>query len=167
LWVDVRAVAEWVLAFSFLWAGTAKMLAPEKLYSSLKSIGFARPRPISFTLIAMEIIVGVLFALGLHIRATSIATMLMLGVFTLYLLHAESRGLSHDCGCFGSWELGVRGRFLRNGAMFGLSALILVTAGDSSAHVTRSSRPIVGILLVAITVTATILVVRGRIKSLV
>jgi hypothetical protein len=50
--------------------------------------------------------------------------------------------------------------------MFGLSALILVTAGDSSAHVTRSSRPIVGILLVAITVTATILVVRGRIKSL-
>ncbi|GAA5163391.1 MauE/DoxX family redox-associated membrane protein [Ornithinimicrobium tianjinense] len=59
-------------------------------------------RFIGTTLPVVEVAVGLLLLLGLLTRAAAAAAALLLLAFVLGIVSAWARGLSIDCGCFGS-----------------------------------------------------------------
>lgn len=74
----------------------------------------------------LELVLGVLLLSGYALRAASLATTGLLGVFFGVMLFAFTSGLTIDCGCFGPGEpLGPRSLF-RDGVL--LATSILLTA---------------------------------------
>lgn len=58
--------------------------------------------PLALTLVSVELILGVLLLLGLFLRPVAIATGIVMLVFIAGIISAWARGLTIDCGCFGT-----------------------------------------------------------------
>jgi uncharacterized membrane protein YphA (DoxX/SURF4 family) len=50
----------------------------------------------------LELVLGLLLLTGIAVRPTALATAVLLAVFVAAVASAAARGLSIDCGCFGS-----------------------------------------------------------------
>jgi uncharacterized membrane protein YphA (DoxX/SURF4 family) len=101
------------LAAVFTYAAYSKLSQPWTIFAlSVDSyqvlpewavLGVARTLPWS------ELALGLLLAIGIWLRYTSLAAAAVLGLFFVMMLIAYGRGLAIDCGCFGFGEaLSVR-----------------------------------------------------------
>ena len=95
-----------LLAIVFLWAGSAKLLAPPEVFAD----GLAAFRmlpgwlvsPVALALPPFEILIGLALATGRPPRLGAFCALVLSAVFLAVLIAARARGLAVDCGCFGA-----------------------------------------------------------------
>jgi len=128
-----------VLGGIFVYAAYAKLRNPWMLFAmSLDSYRMLPAwiiAPIARLMPWVEMSLGVLLLAGWGLRWVGACASAMLVVFIGAMIHAQSRGLAIDCGCFGIGErLGPK-TYLRDGLFVALA--IAVTVG---AFVTRRAQ---------------------------
>lgn len=102
-WVSL--LARLVLGGTLVVAGWIKIT---DLTGSLQSVlayeifGYEVSRLISIALPLLELAIGLLLVLGLLTRAAAAAGAVLMAVFIVGIVSAWARGLSIDCGCFGT-----------------------------------------------------------------
>ena len=100
----VSTAARLLLAGVFLTAGGLKVVDPQSSVSAVQAyellpagaavlVGWALP--------FVEIVLGLLLAVGVFTRVLAVASAVLLALFIAGVLSAAARGLSIDCGCFG------------------------------------------------------------------
>jgi hypothetical protein len=130
-----------VLSVLFLYAGVDKLRDPLHFSDSINAFAVLPPvliNPLAFGLPLFEIICGVLVLLPATRRIGALALMLAASMFFLGLLSALLRGLTLDCGCFGT---GVPSR-PRMWTELALDLLLIAGATLTYLHsIVRSPRP--------------------------
>lgn len=105
-WPDwVGLLARVVLGAVLLVAGLAKVTDPVGSVQNVLAyevVGYDLARVIGITLPIVEIALGVLLLVGLLTRASAALGGLLMVVFVVGIASAWARGLSIDCGCFGT-----------------------------------------------------------------
>jgi len=89
----------------FLYAGATKIGSPQAFADSIASFKLFPAGLVNFIALALppfEIALGCLLIAGLRVRAASLGAAVLACVFAVALGQALARGLSVDCGCFGS-----------------------------------------------------------------
>ena len=97
-----------VLGWIFLYAGGAKMFHPLDFADSIAAYRMLPVQVINLAALGLpplEILLGLLLMSGVLTRVAALGITILLGIFTLALAQALLRGLTIDCGCFGSGEL--------------------------------------------------------------
>ncbi len=107
-----RKVVGWALyagvAFSFAYAGVAKVVDPEHFLSSLLTYEiFPYKLAVLVALFVpwLELVVALSLVTGVWRRVAAPLVGAMLATFIALIVQAGLRGLSIDCGCYGSNEL--------------------------------------------------------------
>lgn len=93
-----------VIGSVFLYSGWIKALGPEPFADSIVSFKIFPQwsvSPIALGLPIMEVAVGVMLITGLRLRLAAFSSVTLLGMFSVLLGSAMSRGIEIDCGCFG------------------------------------------------------------------
>lgn len=93
------------LAAVWLLAGWPKLLDTEGTVRSVRAFQLlpeALVRPFAYGLPALELVLGILLIIGLGTRLTSALTGALMVMFIFGIAMAWGRGLSINCGCFGS-----------------------------------------------------------------
>jgi putative oxidoreductase len=104
-WVSL--ILRLVVGGVFIVAGVLKVLQPATFAAD---IGNYRVLPheainlLAITLPAIEIVAGVLLALGCWKRASALLITVLMAVFLVAIGQALARGLDVRCGCFGTVE---------------------------------------------------------------
>jgi protein-disulfide isomerase len=108
-WVSVRpwvaTVARVLLGVVWLYAGLSKVGDPGQFLVSVQAYQLLPDwiaRAVAYGLPVLEIGVGVLLIAGLATRLAALISAFLLVVFEIGVISAAARGLSIDCGCFGS-----------------------------------------------------------------
>ncbi len=97
--IRLCAAAIWIVA------GVAKAVDLVHFHDQVdqyKLLPHTLEAPFAYTLPFVEIFVGVYLAIGLLTRAAAIAGCALMVLFLIAQTQAWTRGLSLDCGCFGS-----------------------------------------------------------------
>lgn len=95
----------WALGAVFIYAGWAKLGSPQDFSDSIASFAILPNRlinPLALALPPFEIIAGLAVVLGIRRRAALLAITALTVIFLLALGSAIARGISVDCGCFGT-----------------------------------------------------------------
>jgi putative oxidoreductase len=90
---------------AFIYAGVIKIQDPSELAITVASFQILPNiliSPLALTLPPFEIISGVLLAIGIWRRPAALGIVLISGVFLVAIAVALARGLTIDCGCFGT-----------------------------------------------------------------
>ncbi|MCD6526295.1 MAG: DoxX family membrane protein [Desulfuromonas sp.] len=134
---QIRAV-RWLLAAVYLYAGSQKLFAVEAFAAA---IGHYQLLPefgnllIASVLPSVEIVTALALLSGLWWRAAALISSVLNSMFCIALLSAVVRGLSIDCGCFGSeagaWS-SVEIALLRALGLLGLSLYLLFVQPPSA-----------------------------------
>lgn len=95
------------LAGAAIWlvAAVAKIVDLQHFHAQVdqyRLLPHALEAPFAYTLPFVELLVGLYLLVGLLTRAAAIAASLLLVLFIVAEAQAWARGLSLDCGCFGS-----------------------------------------------------------------
>ena len=101
----ILLVLRWVLAAVFLYAGVTKALDVAAFSAAIGRYDLlpeAGNHLVATVLPYLEIYIAFLLLSGCWLRTAALISVLMCGVFCAALLAAALRGLSIDCGCFGS-----------------------------------------------------------------
>src|SRR5258706_11092116 len=97
--------ARCVLGLVFVFASIEKIALPEAFAISVEAYRIL-PFPVInvFALLVpwLELLCGLFLMAGHHLRGSSLVASILLAGFTLAILSAMARGLTIDCGCFGS-----------------------------------------------------------------
>jgi uncharacterized membrane protein YphA (DoxX/SURF4 family) len=127
--MTASALASYVLATTFAWAGVAKALRSSGWSASLSGYGLSGSfaRVIAVAVPVMETGVAVLLVAGLRSIGAALA-LALLGGFSFAIVQAtRTQGSRLPCGCFGdTQERDFRLMLLRNALLVGLAAVILV-----------------------------------------
>jgi uncharacterized membrane protein YphA (DoxX/SURF4 family) len=94
----------------FLYAGSTKVTNPQAFADSIATFSMLPPQLINIVALGLppfEILLGLMLISGWKARAASLALAGLAIVFGIALGQAIARGLSVDCGCFGSGEPSV------------------------------------------------------------
>ncbi len=124
--VGIRFVA----AAIWLVAGAAKLAGLEQFRSQVAAYDVlpnTLVAPVAYALPFVEVGVGIYLALGLFVRAAAAVATVLTVVFVAAQAQAWARGLTLDCGCFGSLvheRVGL-GSVLRDAAI-GIPALVVL-----------------------------------------
>lgn len=116
-----------VLGAVFLLAGAAKLRDPGWVAgASALRVPPALARPVPW----VEVVLGALVVAGVGLPWTVALLTLLLVAFTAVVAAAVVRGERVRCACFGAWSAAPAGwaDVLRNAALLGLAAAVLVTA---------------------------------------
>lgn len=100
----IALIARFVLAAVWLYSGIVKLMNPLDSQQAIAAYELLPGEVISFLAVALpalEIVLGVMFLLGLFLRPAAIVTGIVLIGFIAGLVSAWARGLQIDCGCFG------------------------------------------------------------------
>ncbi|OEU75506.1 MAG: hypothetical protein BA874_03100 [Desulfuromonadales bacterium C00003068] len=133
----VAIVLRLILAAVFLYAGITKALDVNAFSQAIGRYDLM-PAMVNFIVAAvlpyLEIYTALLLLSGLWLRAATWLSILMCSTFCLALLSAAVRGLSIDCGCFGSsagaWSsVGVA--LMRAIALLAFSLYLLLASTDN------------------------------------
>jgi uncharacterized membrane protein YphA (DoxX/SURF4 family) len=121
--VRLGAAAIWLVA------GISKLGDLEHFHAQVqayKLLPGALEAPVAYALPFVEVGLGLYLALGLLVRPAAILACCLMVVFVAAMAQARARGLSLDCGCFGSLarEKVGPGTILRDAAL-GLPSLAL------------------------------------------
>jgi uncharacterized membrane protein YphA (DoxX/SURF4 family) len=134
---DARSAAVWLstacrlgLAGVWLWAGLAKVLAPNEAVraaAAYRLLPDVLVKPVAWGLPFAEVALGVLLLLGIRTRVAAIVSLVLLALFVTAVASAWARGLQIDCGCFGgggtSATSGWRTYLLEIGRDLGFAAM--------------------------------------------
>jgi putative oxidoreductase len=93
------------LGAAFVYAGSIKIQDPSELAITVASFQILPNlliSPLALALPPFEIICGVLLILGLWRRPAALGITLLLAIFLIAIAAALARGLTIDCGCFGT-----------------------------------------------------------------
>jgi uncharacterized membrane protein YphA (DoxX/SURF4 family) len=88
----------------WLWAGLAKMVAPDdavRAVAAYRLVPHEMVRPMAWGLPFVEVALGVMLLLGVRTRVAATVSLILLAVFAFAVSSAWARGLRIDCGCFG------------------------------------------------------------------
>jgi len=116
-----------VLGGVFLYAGTTKVINPQAFADSIATFKILPPQLINLVALGLppfEILLGLMLISGWKVRAASLAIAGLGIVFGIALGQAILRGLSVDCGCFGSGEPSA----LKTWSSFGRAFLIFAAS---------------------------------------
>lgn len=100
----IALVARFALAAVWLYSGIVKLTHPLDSQQAIAAYELLPGEMISFLAVALpalEIILGMMFLLGLFLRPAAIISGIVLIGFIAGLISAWARGLQIDCGCFG------------------------------------------------------------------
>ena len=87
----------------FLYSGIWKLIDPEAFGRSIQMYGVLPDILVPYGAIllsALEPVVGILLLIGYRIRAASLLSLLLLGVFLVAIILNYIRGERFECGCF-------------------------------------------------------------------
>ena len=93
------------LGAAFVYAGVIKIQDPSEFAINVASFGIlpnALISPMALTLPPFEIITGGLLIIGVARRPAALGIAFLSAVFLVAIAAALARGLTIDCGCFGS-----------------------------------------------------------------
>lgn len=96
-----------VLGGVFLYAGITKIGNPQAFADSIATFKVLPEQFISIIALGLppfEVLLGLMLVVGWNVRAASLGITALAIVFAISLGQAIARGLSVDCGCFGSGE---------------------------------------------------------------
>lgn len=122
-----------VLGGAFLYAGLIKLPDPA---ASLRAVRAYRLLPealvptFGYGLPVLELLIGVVLLVGLHVRLGALLALLLLTAFTAAIISAWARGLQIDCGCFSaggevsSGQTNYGTEVLRDGALLVMAAVL-------------------------------------------
>ena len=94
-----------VLGSVFLYSGVIKLLDPIGFADSLETFKLLPTMLNSLVVMGLpvlEVLLGMLMVMGVWTATASFGVIAMLAVFMLAIAQGLARGLSLDCGCFGS-----------------------------------------------------------------
>jgi len=97
--------ARWVLAAVFLTAGGLKVVDPSSSVAAVRAyqlLPAGLERPVGWGLPFVEIVLGLLLVVGAFTRVLAVVAAVLLAAFVVGVVSAAARGLTIDCGCFGS-----------------------------------------------------------------
>ena len=100
----VSTAARLLVAGVFLAAGGLKVVDPQSSVSAVQAyelLPAAAAVLVGWALPFVEIVLGLLLAVGVFTRVLAVASAVLLALFIAGVLSAAARGLSIDCGCFG------------------------------------------------------------------
>ncbi len=105
----------WVIGATFVYAGAMKIGAPENFSDSIAAFAILPNSAINLmaiTLPPFEILAGLAAITGIQGRPALLALGGLTLVFLIALVSAVARGITVDCGCFGSgtpsaWSMAV------------------------------------------------------------
>ncbi len=133
----VRSALPWIglatrLLAAAVWlvAGVSKIADLEHFHAQVhayKLLPGALEAPFAYALPFVEVGLGLYLAVGLLIRGAAALSVVLMIVFIAAMAQAWARGLSLDCGCFGSLakeKIGL-GTILRDAAL-GIPGLIML-----------------------------------------
>ena len=124
---ELGAAAAMVLALVFLWAGAAKIVAPQNTAASFAQLGLPWPRPLALGVPVLELLLGGALVAGVGVAAY--AALAVLAAFTAVLARAVTSRQAVVCACFGAARTEpVSGVDL---ARNGLLALLAIAAAGS------------------------------------
>lgn len=89
----------------WIFAGVAKITDLPHFHDQVekyKLLPHALDAPFAYTLPFVEVLVGIYLAVGLLTRLAAAAGCILMLLFLIALTQAWARGLSLDCGCFGT-----------------------------------------------------------------
>jgi uncharacterized membrane protein YphA (DoxX/SURF4 family) len=113
------------LAAVFLWAAYTKLRDPWMIFAmeidAMQIVPGAMVEPVARTMPWVELLLGVLLAIGIQTRyVATVASVVLLGFFSM-LVFLYLKGFQGDCGCFGPGErLGPK-TLARDGVLVALS----------------------------------------------
>jgi uncharacterized membrane protein YphA (DoxX/SURF4 family) len=152
-----REVAEWLatvarLVLGVVWvvAGAVKLPDPAEAVRAVRAYRLLPEglvAPVAFGLPAVEIAVGLALLCGVAVRAAAGCAAVLLTVFSAALISAWVRGLTIDCGCFGSGgEVGAgrtayASELLRDAALLAVALALARWPNTRLAIVDRARRP--------------------------
>lgn len=97
-----------VVGLAFAYAGVVKILDPEHFLSSILTyeiFSYGKAVAIALTVPWLEVLVALSLVFGFWRKGASLICGVMLMVFVILVVQAGLRGLSIDCGCYGSNRL--------------------------------------------------------------
>ncbi len=100
----VGTAARLVLGVVLLVAGLLKITSPAasaRAVQAYQLLPFDLAASVGYALPVVEILLGILLAVGLFTRTTAILGGLLMAAFIAGIASAWARGLAIDCGCFG------------------------------------------------------------------
>jgi uncharacterized membrane protein YphA (DoxX/SURF4 family) len=83
---------------------------------------------VAYLVLGIELALGLWLLLGLGLRWSATASAALLGFFLALMLHAYSKGLTIDCGCFGPGDTIGPKTFARDGLLLALAIAVAVGA---------------------------------------
>ena len=101
----VSALCRFGLAGMWLYSGTVKLLSFVETQQSIAAYELFPQgliQPLALTLVSTELVLGMLLLVGLFLRPVALLTGLMMVIFIAGIISAWARGLTIDCGCFGT-----------------------------------------------------------------
>lgn len=101
----LSTAARLFLAGVFFWSGWPKLLDPDGTVRSVRAFQILPEplvQPFGYALPVVELAIAVLLVAGLFTRLAALAYAGMMVMFLIGIVAAWARGLSIDCGCFGS-----------------------------------------------------------------
>jgi len=120
------------LAAVFLYAAYTKLRQPWLLFAM--SIDAYQLLPewavlaLGRTLPWLELLLGLLLAVGFGLRYAAAGATVLLGLFFGVMLHAYVKGMGIDCGCFGLGERISPATLTRDGLLLALSFALTILA---------------------------------------
>lgn len=125
----------------WLAAGAAKLADLQQFHAQVRAYELlpgGLEAPFAYGLPFAEIAVGLYLAIGLLVRPAALVATLLMVSFVVAMAQARARGLSIDCGCFGSavrQQIGL-GTIARDAAL-GVPTLILLLRPTRFASLDR------------------------------
>lgn len=121
--IRLAAAAIWIVA------GASKVGHLQHFHAQVhayKLLPGSLEAPFAYALPFVEVIVGIYLAVGLLVRPAAVVACLLMVMFIVAMSQAWARGLSIDCGCFGTLTRHKVGLWtvLRDAAL-GIPSLIL------------------------------------------
>ena len=96
----VAYVAALLLAATFVWAGVVKLARLQRTTSTMTSLGIVAPAAAAVAVPLVEL--GLATTLVVRPRVGAMAALIVLAVFTAFLVQRRRQGVTVGCGCFGS-----------------------------------------------------------------
>jgi uncharacterized membrane protein YphA (DoxX/SURF4 family) len=131
-----------LLAAVFLFAAYTKLRQPWLVFAmSIDAYGLLPEMAVltvARTLPWLELILGLLLASGVWLRAVSILSASVLGVFFAIMVMSFGKGMGIDCGCFGVGEALTAKTLARDGVLLSAAVALVFLSWRPRAAAARS-----------------------------
>jgi len=140
----VLGACQFVLAAVLLLAAITKIVTPEALTRALRTSGvplfLIKPLPILVVIVELSLAINLIFSTPETLLISMTGTLVLLSIFTGWLMFVYVRKMRITCGCFGDISASVtKGTLFRNVLLMGLAILGIVLAKSVPSVVPAST----------------------------